>query len=486
MGAQANQQIALAQNFTDNSFDFFHPREYSFNHGSSYWDKMSSTTISATHFPIHSYLPALVSYAFGLKLSAVFHYYVLLFGAVGLYFLFMLALRFTNHVGKSLFVVIFIASTPLFIAFHGNTTNTIPIVALVLAGVYYFFKAEDGRTVRYSLLALGFLTAAAMSSPNVLFILIVALIFTVPRLLKSELSRGRVALLVLAFLAPLLLDYSYFWYLQGQYGSNSIFLFEDWGLWAKYPKKIERSSFRYFTWTHVVIFGLSIVFFVTSNRTKFSQRDSMLQRGFSFLLYTATFALVLCVLMPQKMVNDRAFLLEIALIPFVLLLLYLLQNLNFDFSKKYQKFHSPILVVLLIALMAEGNRAQFEEKATLERLNQSALIINFLGAEEMLHLYGVPKDARIAIIIPIDQEITQEYFIQMNRKGCFIHQFDFNEDLFQSCDYFVVSQAFPRRYWEWNPNYDDKQIIIIDNQGIVVGKIAGGIEAGAKARPIYH
>src|SRR5690606_22601942 len=110
-----SDRYALSLGFLDNGLNFFKPQTFVYNHQfPDNWKVPSEKTITAVDFPIHDYIPALIMKLTGNTSPFVFRGYVLLYALLGFFFLFKLAYAVSNNYLKSVFTLVFAATSPVF------------------------------------------------------------------------------------------------------------------------------------------------------------------------------------------------------------------------------------------------------------------------------------------------------------------------------------------------------------------------------------
>lgn len=470
-GLHANHQLALAQGFTENGFDFFNPQQHTYNHLSSEWSAISKSTITAEHFPIHSYLPAVIAQTFSLDLTSTFRWYILFFGFVGLYYLYSLGLLLTNHLGKSLFLVIFTASTPLFAQFQGNLNALIPAISLALAGIYFYFKGTTLQSPKHLFRAIICFVIASLSAPLLLIMLAVLLAPIITSLKQAGVPKSRIWTIIALLVSPILLDFIHFFSSRAEFGANTPLLFEDWLAFTKKSVSIYWDGFSvYLSPLHVGVLILLLAFLGWTNGRGIFTKNQEKNTVLLLTVKTITFALILSVLMPRRFMNDPAFMFEVGFIPLVFLLIFLLQKTEWNFWEKKWKLVAPLFILLLFGFMSEGNRALFLQQQKYEISDQAKFDFNFLGSGEILDLHQIPKDAKIAVLILPLFEFSQEYFIHLKRKGCLINLDDMNGKVFSACDYLVLNREMT------NSSLKSIKFItgvneIVESNGLIIGKI---------------
>lgn len=156
-------RLALAMNFQENGFDFFHPATYNL---------LTKDGITQVDFPIHDYLIALLSSVLDWDLVSCFRWYNLLYSLLGLFFFYRTLLLFQLSDQRAVFGTLFLSTIPFYLYYQNGFLASAPSFANFLLALYFFKKAELNHKFKHYLLAACFFTLAALSrTPFVLFLL---------------------------------------------------------------------------------------------------------------------------------------------------------------------------------------------------------------------------------------------------------------------------------------------------------------------------
>ena len=156
-------RLALAMNFQENGFDFFHPATYNL---------LTKDGITQVDFPIHDYLVALLSSVFNWDLVSSFRCYNLVYSLLGLFFFYRTLLLFQLSDQRAVFGTLFLSTIPFYLYYQNGFLASAPSFANFLLALYFFKKAELNHKFKHYLLAACFFTLAALSrTPFVIFLL---------------------------------------------------------------------------------------------------------------------------------------------------------------------------------------------------------------------------------------------------------------------------------------------------------------------------
>ncbi|MFT6167227.1 MAG: hypothetical protein ACJASF_001925 [Vicingaceae bacterium] len=147
-----SDRIAIAQNFQENGFDFFHPATYNL---------LTKDGVTQVDFPIHDYFVAVVSSITSQSVVVIFHWYNLIYSLIGLFFLFHFFLLFTKSMMRSIMGTTFIFTLPFFVYYQNGFLPSTASFANLFIGLFFVFnsyKSKNGYT-----LGVIFITLAALA-----------------------------------------------------------------------------------------------------------------------------------------------------------------------------------------------------------------------------------------------------------------------------------------------------------------------------------
>ena len=359
-----SDRYALAQGFVNNGLNFFKPETFVLNHQfPDNWEMPSSTSITAVDFPIHDFITAIFMKISGITSPWVFRLYTLIYSMVGLLFLFKLSYLLTQHFHKSLFVVVFASTSPVFVYYQGGFLPTIPSLANVIVGLYFYSKYLFKEKDAYLNITLVFLTVATLSRTTFAIPLIAVFGIELLKVMQGKTKIKPKLLPVLISISVIVFFFFYNYYLREKYGSiflNHIMPATSFNNFVELIKVIKTNWFtHYFSIIHYII--LIIVFAISSfliivNKVKIGKVVS----GFLFL---ASIVLLGCIafalLMLKQFPNHDYYFLDTFYLPFILLLIVGLSVIpTINFNRKKEMSFSVILlisipmIILVIVIMS--------------------------------------------------------------------------------------------------------------------------------------
>ena len=118
---------ALALGFINNGYDFFHPETMIYNKQfPNWWKEAYDSTITSVDFPIHEYNVALLMKLLGTTSPWVFRLWTLLWGILGLFFLYKISYHITCQWVKSALVTTIAMTSPVYAYFLNGFLPSIP------------------------------------------------------------------------------------------------------------------------------------------------------------------------------------------------------------------------------------------------------------------------------------------------------------------------------------------------------------------------
>ena len=416
--AQADR-YALALGFIRNDFNFFEPETFVYNHQfPDDWEVPSPTTITAVDFPMHDFVPAIFMKLLGTSALWVFRIYVLLYSFIGLFFLFKTAKLLTANFYKSVFVVIFAATSPVFVYYQNGFLPTIPSLANAIIGVYFYIKyLANNKNPDFNLSML-FLTLGALSRTTFAIPLIAILGLEFLRVLRRKSS---VLPKIIPVLAAALVLFGYFFYnnyLRAHYGSiflnhilpaRSIQEFIDIIIIVK-----EKWLLQYFSAGHYLIL-LSLMIAAIALAAAKKRRIATLSQTVLFLTAIMLIgSIAFALLMFRQFAAHDYYFLDIFFLPILMFLIIILSVFPTLKAKWADGAYAIMVLLVSIPLVIHAGNSQTIRRTTGYWDRTAATVNNFKNADAYLDSLGVAADAKMLVIDAYAPNIP---FILMNRKG---------------------------------------------------------------------
>jgi len=477
-----SDRYALALGFQNNGFNFFKPETFVMNHQfPDDWKTPSKESITAVDFPIHDFITAFIMKITGIQAPWIFRLYILLYSFIGLFFLYKLAFLLTENFYKSIFVLIFAATSPVFIYYQSGFLPTIPSLANTIIGLYLYFKFLKIEKASCFNLSILFLTLAALSRATFVIPLVAVLGIEFIRIVRKKTGLKNKIIPVLISLS---LFISYFFYnrwLGEKYGS----IFLNHFLPAKsfqeiiYLLKItyESMSMQYFSIFHYIIF---LFLLIAALFYKFF-RKRKLQNSTHTLLFLTLLIFIGSMIFAEMMlwqfpVHDYYFL-DTFYLPVNLLLIFILILLPNADSKKIRIIYAFSILLISIPFVVNGNYTQETRRIDDIGDKTTAAIQGYSDSQTFLDSIGIPKDSKMLVLAACSPNIP---FILMGRKGyadISPAKQDIKNMLTWDYDYIVVqNDVFLTEIYSVYPEIISEITKIADNGKISVCKLSDKVQ----------
>ncbi|MGF7141229.1 glycosyltransferase family 39 protein [Roseimarinus sediminis] len=416
-----SDRYALALGYVNNDLNFFKPETFSLLKNSKNiadWKYPSQESITAVDFPIHDYIPAIFMKITGDSSPRLFRLYILLYGFAGLFFLYRLSYLWTKSSYRSIFIMIFAATSPVFVYYQGGFLPTIPSLSNAIIGIFFFSKYLFTPEQKYFNLSLLFLTIAALARTTFVIPLIALFGLEILRIFKKDAKLMPKLIPVLVSVLIILFYFFYNKFLTEKYGS--IFLsnilparsFEEAVEIIKLIKK--KWSTQYFSSVHYIILALSFVgaiYFLISKKQSLQKQKSLFA-----LLIAIIFigCIAFSILMFRQFVNHDYYFLDTFFLPIILLLIITLSIFPIKNNILMNRLSMFAILFICIPFIVYATKSQKERRISGYWDRTTATINNFENSEHFLDSIGIPGNAKMLVI---DAYATNIPLILMNRKG---------------------------------------------------------------------
>ncbi|MDD3875328.1 MAG: hypothetical protein PHT69_01780 [Bacteroidales bacterium] len=438
-----SDRYAIALGFVDNGLNFFKPQTfvYPVSKGAP-----SATTVTSVDFPIHDYVPAIVMTLSGSKAPIIFRLYILLYSFLGLYFLFKLSLKITNDYYKSLFVLIFTATSPVFVYYQSGFLPTIPSLSNAIIGLYfYFIHLKNGNSKSFGL-SLLFMTLATLARTTFAIPLTAILCIEILRVIVKKTIVFPKLYFIIFSLFIIISYYTYNAYLRTHYGTiflnhllpPSSFIHAKELIITAYNSWF----FQYFSKFHYVsimlIFGAIFLYRIAS-KGKTENRSYL----FGLTVFTIfTGSCIFALLMLKQYPDHDYYFLDTFFLPLILGIPLLM-----SFLPKIEKTKFKIIAVLVLCvssflLIKQAIKSQKKRYETAHWDKTATTVHNFENASAFLDSAGIEKNADILVLDAVAPNIP---FIMMERKGYFVlvtSAQNIEKALTWDFDYIVIQNEF--------------------------------------------
>jgi len=442
-----SDRYALSLGFLDNGLNFFKPQTFVYNH--QFPDKCkvpSEKTITAVDFPIHDYIPALLMKISGNTSPWVFRMYILLYSFIGLFFLFKLSYAITKDYIKSVFVVVFTTTSPVYVYYQGGFLPTIPSLSNAIIGVYFYYRYLKENKNKDFWLSMLLLTLAALSRTTFAIPIVAVLAIEFIRLLKKETDIVSKLIPVSVSILSLLSYLLYNGYLREKYGSiflNHILPPGNIGQAKEIIKYVyDNWFFQYFTRPHYVIF----VAIVVLSTYFIAFRKSIIQKVnayFGLLTLTYMFGcFVFAFLMLRQFSAHDYYFLDTFFLPIIMSFIFILSLIPLTKKRNLKIVTITTICLISCLLILQPIKSQEKRRETGFWDRTETTINNFKNSSAFLDSLGISKSSKILVIDAVAPNIP---FILMQRKGFAVlntSQVNIEEALKWDYDYIVVQNEY--------------------------------------------
>lgn len=409
-------RYALAQGFVNNNLNFFKPETFILNKQfPDTWRKPYKESITAVDFPIHDYIPAIVMKLTGHKSPWIFRLYTMLYSFIGLFYLYKLSYLLSNDFLKSILVILFAATSPMFVFYQAGFLPTIPSLANAIIGIYFyttFFNTTQNKHFNLSIL---FLALATLSRTTFAIPLLSVLGLELLRIIKKDSTLKSKIIPVSIAITAIILFYFHNTQLREKHGS----LFLNYLLPATSIQQAfeilqsirEEYIFRYFTITHYYLIGLIIViaFLMMVKNTGF---DKIKLTFFILIGFISTGFILFAIVMLRQFPHHDYYFLDTFYIPIVLLFALALSVI--PIPKKANWVFAGLIIILSIPLTTNALNFQNKSYTTNNRDRLIRTVDCYKNSESLLDSLKIAKEAKILLL---DGYVPNMPFLLMNRKG---------------------------------------------------------------------
>ena len=441
-----SDRYAIALGFLKNHFNFFHPQTFNLNPDFAKTTYGIPTAITAVDFPIHEYIIALLMKITGSSSPEIFRLYVLLYGCVGIFFLFLFVKKLTGSTLSAFTIAVFTFTCPVLCYYQDGFLPSTTSLANVFIGVYFYYSYLTSEKKKYFYNGIGFLTLAALCRiPFTLFLLAAG--FT--ELFTSLRKKNREVRTVTVFLIGLLfvfLYYQYNSYLRHTYGSiflsnplppNSFHELLD------ILKAIYKGLFfQYFSVYHYMFMLLVLVLFILTRFKNKSSTQVFNNPLLIFIVISGLGATLYAILMlKQYTVHDYYFI--DSFFPVIIIAIAYFSKVFAQFKSTTSQIASIVAIAAFsLSFTLESKEIQNSRRETGDWDRIEITTKNFRHSAEFLDSLKIPRTSKILVI---DSYTTNIPFILMDRMGfCVMNTTAENikKSLTYPFDYIVMQDQF--------------------------------------------
>lgn len=433
-----SDRYALALNFQQNQFDFFHPQTYNLSpQFPAQTPPAVEKGITQVDFPIHDYLIAIIMKISGNNSPVVFRLYVLIYGLLGFFFLFLLVLRNTQSVFHAMFIILFAFLSPVLVYYLNGFIPSVTSVSNVFIALFFYFDFLKSRKTRHLAVAVFFAMLAALGRMPFVMFLCTMLLHSL--LVSRQWHRYRQLLVYLPAFALFIAYFIYNRYLANAYGSvflTKLLKIESFGEFLYLIEYVYQNwFFEYLTAAHYGILLVLLIIFILKRIR--SQKLSDFQKHL-LLLFVISFgaALLYFVVMLKQFHSHDYYFLDSFFIPLILLVIALSMDVKINTL--------PVKALILLVLHLFGFYAYLQcsnSMAARYRTEGNQAYNEYLaysGSEKFVKDLGLDENSSVLVVGAFSANIP---LILMNRKGYVVMNTDeksIREGLSKNPDYVIM------------------------------------------------
>jgi hypothetical protein len=469
-----SDRLALALNFIDNGFDFFHPQTYCLN-GLLDEKKILAkyNGITAVDFPLHDFNVAMLMNLFNTKEVWVFKTYILAIGLLSLAALWYLFKLFSGN--KTSFVVLlipaFLLTIPVINFYLPGFLPCIPSFSFTLFGIYFLLKFCNNlhrtRLLNFSIL---FFTLSTLPRTTHLIFLFAALLLLILLIYRQQLK------LHLKIALPFILSFGIiaFWFyynnqLRNQYGSlfmNWLTPSSDFPDFINTEKKVFANwSTHYFTVAHYIFLFVLTVFFFAKRK----QLNAVHKLGCVYLLIAFIGLCLFKVALSQQFILHDYYFIDTF---YIITLVFIAVGLSLLKPKNPRESIFIMGVAILFCATALSLCNQKIKERKLGNENDIYIARTFKSAKRLLQQLDINKEKKLLVIYAGSPNIP---LIHLQRKA-FVVLFDSPEYLNRALsfpfDYILMANKYNEEFVKpANPDLESRLEIVGSNNFVSVYKL---------------
>lgn len=468
-------RYALAKGFINNNYNLFKPETFVYNHQfPNNWTKPELTTITSVDFPIHDYNVAILMKILNNSSPWVFRLYILLYSFIGLYYLFKLSRLVTNSYYKSIIILLFAATSPVFVYYQSGFLPTIPSLSNAFIGIYFYIKYSRFKINKHFNIAILFLTISALSRTTFVIPLIAVLLVEGLYIVNK---RTRIKAKIVPITISITIIISYYFhnqYLRTNFGSiflNNLLPADNINQFNSIIITIKNIwLFQYLSVYHYIILTiiLLIVIYITiKNKSKYS-----LNRFKLIIIAISLGDSIFFIMMIRQFVSHDYYYIDTFFLPIIFIFTLLLTKIP-SVNNKYKYIYWGLIIISIMALVFNTIKSQKERYAEKAENKTTITLQNFKNSDIFLDSLKIPLNAKILVIDVFAPNLP---FLLMNRKGYAL--MSSNKDNIKTAlkwdfDYLII----PNKYFTSDKYYKYPQILseiskIADNGLITIFKLS--------------
>lgn len=440
----------VALGFIDNDFNFFLPETNNLDPQFPGNRPLSERKgITSIDFPVHPYLVSIIMFITGNKSPVVFRVYNLIWGLTGMFFLFLIANKFTKSFLKSIFIVLFAFTSPVYLYYQNGFIPSIPSIASTIIGLFYFLKYQCSISKKDFIMYIIFFTIAVLARTPFFVFLFTSFLLTLFKWIKE---RKALQYEILCYFGSFTFIASCFFYnklLASKYGTMFLARFlpaENINEFKMlFSTTLGNWKYDFFTKWHyyafLLVFVLSLFFFF-----KKKSELSKIKNVFQYFFISFSGFVLYFIMMQKQFVHHDYYFLDSFFITLLLLFVGLIYFI--PIKTIVAKTFFTVSTILLFAGFLTDSQAVQEKRRLINPWDRGQIIADdFYGGWQFLDSLHVPADAKLLVIETYDPYSS---LIHLRRKGftaittdtkTLSHAFSFDYDFVAMPNDFSISDV---------------------------------------------
>lgn len=398
-----SDRYALALGFLQNGFDFFHPQTFVLN--SQFPGNFlvpHPTSITAVDFPIYEYCVSILMWLFNSTDPWCFRVFTLIYSVIGLWYLYRLAELFTQSLLVSMSVVCFAIASPVYLYYQAGFLPTIPSLANVFIGLYFYFNYRRLNIRSYFLIAILFMTIAALARLPFSIFLIAMFGYEMLQIFRAR--KIQLPVIFPMVLSAIFIS-TYFIYnqhLRSVYGS--MFLSQIMPATTSDEvvefliSIIDKWSFEYFTIVHYLLLLLLLLVLVLYCFKKKKHTHLLI----SNLLVYSGISLLGCIgyffLMEYQYINHDYYFLDTFFTVFILFFIFLSAKVFLSMNGVFAKIFASFILLSISGSLILAKDVQHQRRELLIPNDVQTTAKCYDRAAELFESLHIPDNAKVLVL----------------------------------------------------------------------------------------
>lgn len=466
--AQADR-YALALNFLWNDFNFLEAETYLHNiEFPMSFTEPKEDSVTMVNFPIHEYFIAILMKLTGITAPVLFRFYIFCTSIVGLFYLIKLSQLFKLSIKNQILVLIFAASSPVFIYYQDNFLPSIPSFSITLMGIYHYLVYLRKPQLKLLALSIFLLTISSLYRTTFIIPQIAILSVELIRVVRKKSNlKWFVSLLFLSALS-LYFHKQHNEHQIHQYGSIFLYYIVPALSWSE---AIEHISLTYRNWhfdylnqVQLVLFTALLIFGI-KNLKQFKPNNDFRLSVLLFLGAMLCGYVLFTIAMLSKFPQHDYYFIDTYFTPTLIILILLLTQLEKTSVKLIEsKWYLTVLILFGLSSVFLGFKNHKERRIDTAWDYSSELVDIYACGDQILDSLNISQDAKLMVFGPQYPNLPLLLF---NRKGYTLfwkNDWEIDRALTWDFDYIILpNQYFLKEYYSFYPELINRFKKVYDN-----------------------